>query len=59
MESLNEGDCTLGRGVGARCTRAYEVCEDTVILYPLGAVSYSPCMFGLVDKFGVNWCVFE
>lgn len=40
--------------------KAYEVLkEDALILYPIGPVNFSPCMFGLIDKFGVNWCLFE
>ena len=50
----------FGPGHADKVRKAYEVLrEDAVILYPMGPVSFSPCMFGLVDKFGVNWCVFE
>lgn len=38
---------------------AYEVLKDRAeILHPLGECFYSKCMFGLVDKFGVSWCLF-
>jgi len=23
-----------------------------------GECPWSPCVFGLIDKFGVNWCIF-
>ena len=32
--------------------------EDAEIHYPLSPCEWSPLMFGLIDKFGVNWCVF-
>jgi PhnB protein len=25
---------------------------------PLGPCFYSPCMFSLIDRFGVSWCLF-
>jgi len=38
---------------------AYEVLKaGAEILYPLGECFLSKCMFGLIDKFGVNWCLF-
>lgn len=38
---------------------AYEVLKDGAkIDYPLGPCFFSSCMFGIVDKFGVNWCLF-
>ena len=38
---------------------AYEVLKDGAkILYPIGECFFSKCMFGLVDKFGINWCLF-
>ena len=38
---------------------AYEVLKDGAeILSPLGECSFSRCMFGLIDKFGVSWCLF-
>lgn len=38
---------------------AYEVLKDGAqILNPLGKCSFSKCMFALVDKYGINWCLF-
>ncbi len=38
---------------------AYEALKEGAdIAYPLGECFYSKCMFGLVDRFGVNWCMF-
>lgn len=38
---------------------AYEVLKDgAAIDAPVGPCDYSPCMFSLVDKFGVFWCLF-
>ncbi len=42
-----------------RVKHAYEVLKDGAeISYPLGESFFSKCMFGLIDKFGVNWCLF-
>lgn len=39
--------------------QAYEVLKEGAdISYPLGECFYSKCMFGLVDKHGVSWCLF-
>jgi len=44
----------FGEGNEEIVKRAYEVLKDGAkIDYPLG-----PCMFGIVDKFGVDWCLF-
>ena len=52
-------------GVGTEETvkKAYAVLkEDCISLTaPItgpGECPWSPCLFGLIDKFGVNWCVF-
>ena len=38
---------------------AYEVLkEDAIHCTPLGPCDYSSCQFMLLDKFGVNWCLF-
>ena len=38
---------------------AYEVLKTGAIIHvPIGPCDYSPCMFSLVDKFGVFWCLF-
>lgn len=42
-----------------RVKHAYEVLKDGAqISHPLGKCSYSKCMFALIDKFGVSWCLF-
>ena len=39
--------------------KAYEILkEGAQVLFPLGPCFFSSCMFGLIDKFGVNWCLF-
>ena len=39
--------------------KAYEVLKDGArIDFPLGSYEWSALMFSLVDKFGVNWCIF-
>jgi PhnB protein len=39
--------------------KAYEFLkEDALINFPLGESFFSPLMFGLIDKFGVNWNLF-
>ncbi|MCL2446735.1 MAG: VOC family protein [Oscillospiraceae bacterium] len=46
-------------GKQAIVEKAYEVLkEDAQINFPLGECFFSPLMFGLIDKYGVNWCVF-
>lgn len=43
----------------AAVKKAYEVLKEGAdINSPLGRSFFSPCMFGLVDRFGVDWCVF-
>lgn len=32
--------------------------EDAVITYPLGSAEWSTLVVGLIDKFGVHWCIF-
>ena len=32
--------------------------EGAEVCCPLGPCEFSPLMFGLIDQFGVNWCVF-
>jgi len=49
----------FGEGYEEIVTKAYEVLkEGAKIDYPLGPINYSPHMFALVDRFGVNWCLF-
>ena len=49
-----------GRRVQILCTNGKR--EDCIKLTaPItkpGECPWSPCLFGLIDKFGVNWCVF-
>lgn len=38
---------------------AYEVLKDGAkIELPLGSCEWSSCIFGLIDKFGVNWLLY-
>ena len=49
----------LGEGNEEVVKKAYEVLKvGAQIDFPLGSCEWSPCVFGLVDKFGVNWCLF-
>ena len=49
----------LGEGKEGIVKKAYDVLKDNArIDHPPGPVGYSPCQFVLIDKFGVNWCVF-
>jgi len=39
--------------------KAYDVLKEGANVHtPLGECFFSPLMFGLVDKYGVDWCVF-
>lgn len=39
--------------------KAYEALTDGAEIHtPIGPCDFSPCMFGLIDKFGINWCLF-
>ena len=39
--------------------KAYEILnEDAIKPGTLESVDYSPCSFGLIDQFGVSWCLF-
>lgn len=49
----------MGEGGEEAVNRAYEMLKDGAeISQPLGPCFYSPCMFELIDRFGVNWCLF-
>lgn len=38
----------------------YKVLDDGAkIVSPIGECPFSKCMFALIDKFGVNWCIFN
>ena len=53
----------LGEGSEAIVKKAYEhLKEDCIRLTaPItgpGECPWSPCLFGLIDKYGVNWCIY-
>lgn len=49
----------LGKDNEESIIRAYGFLkEDAQISYPLGESLFSPMMFGLIDKYGVNWNLF-
>ena len=48
----------FGEGMEAVVQKAYDVLKDEAqVLYPLGPCGWSSLMFGLIDKYGVNWCI--
>ncbi|MBE6883777.1 MAG: VOC family protein [Ruminococcaceae bacterium] len=49
----------FGEGGEQYVRKAYEVLRDGAeIHFPIGPCDYSSCMFSLIDKFGVYWCLF-
>lgn len=49
----------FGEGGEKHVRTAYEALRGGAkIEHELGPCFFSPCMFGLVDRFGVNWCLF-
>ena len=49
----------FGEGSEKPVERAYGVLKDgAAVDYPLGPIEWSPLMFSLIDKYGVNWCLF-
>ena len=53
----------MGEGNEEAVKRAYNVLKEGAapnnpMHNSLGECLFSPLMFGLIDKFGVNWCVF-
>ena len=53
----------LGKGKEALAKKMYEIlkedCEKlTAPITSPGECPWSPCLFGLTDKFGVSWCIF-
>jgi PhnB protein len=51
---LSFGDCNE-----EVITKAYEVLKDGAkIELPLGFCAWTPCIFSLIDKFGVNWLLY-
>jgi PhnB protein len=50
----------FGSGCREKIDLAYETLrEGGTCVRPLGDGGYSPYHFTLIDRFGVNWCVFE
>ena len=48
----------FGEGKENVLQKAYEILQEGAdILYPLGPCGWSSLMFGLIDKFGVSWCL--
>ena len=49
----------FGEGNEEIVKKAYDVLKDGAkIDMPLGSCEWSPCIFSLIDKFGVNWLLF-
>jgi len=49
----------FGEGEEAIVEKIYDVLKDGAeIISPLGPCVYSPLEADLIDKFGVNWCIF-
>ena len=48
-----------GEGNEAAVISAYEfLSEGGEVIFPLGECLFSPLMGGIIDKFGVSWCLF-
>jgi PhnB protein len=48
-----------GEGNEEKVRKAYEVLKlDAEILLPLAPCGFSSLITGLVDKFGIRWCLF-
>jgi PhnB protein len=42
-----------------KVTKAYEALkEDAIKAYPPDSCDWSPYVCGVIDKFGVNWCIY-
>ena len=49
----------FGEGGEEQVRHAYQVLRDgAAVETPIGPCDWSPCMFSLVDRFGVSWCLF-
>ena len=53
----------FGEGKEGFVNKAYDVLKEdcmklTAPITGPGECPWSPCLFGLIDKFGVNWCIF-
>lgn len=43
----------------ARVRQAYNILrEGATMICDIDEPSWSPCMFALIDRFGVHWCIF-
>ena len=50
----------LGEDKQEVLNKAYDVLKDGAkIYYPLSPCDWSKLMVGLIDKYGINWCIFE
>ena len=50
----------FGAGNADKIHKAYAVLKDGAEIFnPPEPCPFSPLMFGLIDKFGASWCVFE
>lgn len=49
----------FGAGGEKHVRQAYDILkEGAIIKNSIGPCGYSSCMFSLIDKFGVYWCIF-
>jgi len=53
----------LGEGKEDYARKVYDILKNdciklTVPITSPGECPWSPCLFGVIDKFGVNWCIF-
>ena len=49
----------LGQGKEETVQKIYDVLKDGAeIHYPISPCDWSSLMVGLIDKYGVNWCIF-
>ena len=49
----------LGKNNEEAVRKAYDVlCDGAKIEHPLGPCEWNPLLFSLIDKFGVNWCIY-
>jgi len=53
----------LGKGKEALAKKMYEILKEdcaalTAPITSPGECPWSPCLFALIDRFGVNWCIF-
>ena len=49
----------FGEGEESTVEKIYDILKDGAkIIYPLGKCDWSELMVCLIDKYGVNWCIF-